>query len=165
MLKELAIFCILTLTVHASAWADDKPKIIDCYERSYDAAHMKRHPRQQVRWLQIVQYQYADEGISAEIRARFRGDRKRYADSGMCEKLSNGIWRCGVDCDGGRFTLDTSKTGRVDVRPLDWGVRVSVCGGDDEGEDQYRVIDPKQDQALFVLQQVKNPAKACKLDW
>ena len=167
MLYRLMLLSILALTTYGPAWAqDDRPQVTSCYERTYDAAHMKQHPRQQVRWLQIVQYKF-DEGrmVGAEIRAKFRGDKRDYADSGICEMQKNGVWRCGVDCDGGQYTLDTRKPGQANVRPLDWGVRVSVCGDTDSGEDAYRVIDPKLDQSLFVLQPVANPAKACKLEY
>jgi hypothetical protein len=88
-----------------------------CYVRSYDAAHLRAHPRQRItamKFLLAVQA-YDPKPAKAEQPADLyyytfsmsvsrRGDRRLLHTSGDC-MAGEGI-SCVVDCDGGSVALD-----------------------------------------------------------
>jgi hypothetical protein len=97
-----------------------------CFGRVYDRAHLASHPQQNAtsfhvyRWLgrrQQAENWYPgerDEGIkqfredgrlNVEAFVAFRDRRGTFYNDLSCTPDGRGILRCGVDCDGGSFTL------------------------------------------------------------
>lgn len=88
-----------------------------CYNRRYDAAHLRDHPKQQVTGLTLVvrvqQYEDTTKARRPEdkvyvwfaMQMRRRGEKRTLSTSGSCFGGSGGI-SCGVDCDGGGMTLE-----------------------------------------------------------
>lgn len=87
----------------------------DCYFRAYDLAHLKSHPRQMVEEI-FITYDDDYQDPNAELTLRFglkTRDGKRYDGVGICDGNV-----CGVEGDGGRFTLTPYRDGlRLAVDP------------------------------------------------
>src|SRR5471032_2018741 len=129
-----------------------------CFERSYSDTHLKKHPKQKVRWMRIEHAISSSEFNYAVIKARFVGDRRLFSDGGACFMDESGKLVCDIDCDGGGYTLSERDDGNVVLRPLD-RIRVTECGDDDD--QPYRQILASDDQEAFVLERV--PAEKCML--
>ena len=101
-----------------------------CFTRSYDAAHMSAHPDQVVSALRLKIYDHTQEGYTS----RFAALDVQFANQGHVRRGGHGAQRlnqilvcfndtdgtpiCGVECDGGGFTVagetDTTLTIRTD---------------------------------------------------
>jgi hypothetical protein len=129
-----------------------------CFERAYSTPHLKMHPKQTVRWIRIEHAASKDGYIYADVKARFVGDRRLFSDGGSCSYEDNGDLVCGIDCDGGRYSLTERNDGKIIMRPIG-RVRVTACGGDEDSI--YREIQAKDDHNMFILDRVPN--SQCKL--
>lgn len=85
-----------------------------CFARHYAAAHLAGHPHQNVReMLAFVASTYDKESATRESRMElgvgFRGLARNMEVSGDCSTDVDGqqLFRCGVDCDGGNFSVTT----------------------------------------------------------
>lgn len=138
-----------------------------CYARTYDAAHLERHPDQQVTAVQFrLEYfkhdpnEYFSEGqrnyyFSMGVNLRDRSG--MLSTGGECRAGEGTIW-CGVDCDGGGVLLkregadailiDLESTGRIVM---------AGCGG---GEGDSMELTPGLDDKLFRLERAG--AEACR---
>lgn len=148
-----------------------------CFGRSYDDAHLRKHPRQRVTSFHILrdfspdthaesEHQSRDEllssdgengniGLAAYVRVR---DRKGvYFNHFSCRRDDKGAMRCGIDCDGGSFSARPSG-GSLLVQNEGFVV-VGGCGASDEDSMDPVFISPGADDKVFRLD--KQPLAQC----
>lgn len=110
-----------------------------CYARHYDAAHLRTHPDQNVRDIAMLAYRPDWQGADASIlnfEAGFRDGGEPAQFSGECRSVDGGVLFCGIECDGGEFSLKAAAGARSSsicrpspvsaTRRMEQLVRVSV---------------------------------------
>ena len=94
-----------------------------CYARAYDANHLKTHPRQKVRRVEIDFDRKNPDGktntspdhFELGFGAQLRGSTEWFAGNAICA-MKGAAASCYLEADGGRFTLTASgKSLRMDV--------------------------------------------------
>ena len=141
-----------------------EPGASACWQRLYDEAHLADHPDQQVTAMTLLMSYLTFEdgsegmhyfGVDVSLRDGHKG-----ATSGGCW-ASEGIVRCGVDCDGGGLVLSRNADGSVlaDLEAYGYISLESECGGG-EGELESFALEPGLDDKQFLLQPAE--AKQCK---
>jgi hypothetical protein len=140
-----------------------------CLARSYDAAHMAAHPKQKVTGIafayepfqrfegepdaQPMWDQYASTGaIFAKIVVTMKDDPRAALGSADCRAAEDSeTLRCGIEGDGGGFTLTRRPDGRYRIdNPQGFSVEYPAANPD-EPNDGYRYVNPKDDQESFLL--------------
>lgn len=115
-----------------------------CYARHYDAAHLRTHPDQNVRDIAMLAYRPDWQGADASIlnfEARFRKGGEPVQFSGECRSVDGGVLACGIECDGGEFSLKTAAGGAILVDlPAEPGLcdAADGTGGPSFGPDDKR---------------------------
>ena len=149
-----------------------------CFGRVYDAAHLKKHPRQRVTAFHLFRDFTPDEnketpqesretlvaedgdgGIRVTAYVRFR-DRPGLFFNGLhCgSSLTGGKVRCGIDCDGGGFFLkDGGKSLLLENQGF---VVVGGCGASEDEEENRDFVKPGADDKVFRLEPL--PAAQCR---
>jgi len=91
-----------------------------CFARHYDAAHLAGHPHQNVRDMlafvaSIYDQQSGYHQSRMELGVGFRGLSRNMEVSGDCSTQVDGrpLFSCGVDCDGGNFSVATTGQGAI----------------------------------------------------
>ncbi len=87
-----------------------------CYSRHYDATHLRSHPDQNVKDMAMLAYRPDWQGADASIlifEARFRDGGAPAEFSGECRTAGGGVLACGIECDGGKFTLKSAGNGAI----------------------------------------------------
>ncbi len=147
-----------------------------CFGRSYDAAHLKRHPKQRVAAFHLLRDftpdrstedvpqsaeemktddgQYGSVTVSAFV--RFRNRPGTFWHMLSCHRSDDGGVRCGVDCDGGSFSLKPLARGDGLMLENHGFVVAGGCGGD--GEENV-FVHPGADDRTFRLD--RQPVAAC----
>jgi hypothetical protein len=148
-----------------------------CFGRDYDTAHLARNGAQQVTSLYLfrdfavdtnseyppddpkqLQDVDGDDGrINLDAYVRLRGRQGVYSNSFSCSRNNEGRIFCGIDCDGGSFTL------RADGEGLGLAnqgfVVVGGCGGtDEEQKNSVNVLPGTADKTFRLTPQ---PLAAC----
>ncbi len=83
-----------------------------CYVRHYDDAHLKAHPKQNVRNMMLFVDSQIDSSMgrtySLTIGVSFRKIDHELQVSGGCDSSVDGkaALNCGIDCDGGRIDVN-----------------------------------------------------------
>jgi hypothetical protein len=139
-----------------------------CFARTYDAAHLKRHPKQKVTAMlfQIRYHRHDPDETSPDgqrnyyfgMAAKVKGQRKTLYASGECTSDGENIY-CGIDCDGGGVAVRRdAKSGALIVSFEDAQsyLRMSVGCGEDETVD----LTPGADDKVFRLD--KASLSACR---
>jgi hypothetical protein len=125
-----------------------------CFARTYDAAHMRAHPKQKVRRMSLlIEVEHIKEDnlsrYNFTLRVAMKGGGKMLETSGECgwaygDKPPQGsMIRCGVECDGGGVDIEQQRGTRnllVHLTDVDekgqpgrpGRIRMAVCGDDDE---------------------------------
>lgn len=115
----------------------------DCYYRFYDEAHLRSHPRQMVEDI-FITYDEDYQDPNGELTLRFgirTRDGKSYDGVGICQGNV-----CGVEGDGGRFSLTPYRDGlRLDV---DKGRGMHA-----EGADGYIYLEDTDDTEFLLYPQ------------
>ncbi|MGL4768135.1 MAG: hypothetical protein ACRCV6_08690 [Formosimonas sp.] len=169
---SLTLVCTLSTQNTFAQTLVDIIQTPQCFSAQYNAEHLKTHPKQKVRalWIYVPPAKmnnYGDErklmsGMDekegmGQIMARFKNDSANYiSDGAECTVKPSGIWHCGIECDGGQFTLQTSPAGNVLLKPLYDRIRLTSCGE----APKERYINTDEDQAIFALHPVA--LAACK---
>jgi len=154
-----------------------------CWERVYDADHLQKHPRQLVTSIsftyfptvhfmtdeqgELLPYWFNDGAYSAfnpMVRVRFRDSDHEFENMAICtsapaEDLKPGQIHCGIECDGGSFTIEREADGNLILRNR--GFAVTACGEPAPGEEDVRVVRREDDQETFRLHPVE--VDACRL--
>lgn len=144
-----------------------------CWAREYDIGHMAAHPRQLVNeitfsYFPTLPFIRQEDGtlqpfwhdfdgavsFSPLVRVQFRDSDRQYENTAICmsqgdENTKPGQILCGMECDGGQFTIERDIDGSLVLRNR--GFVVTPCGEPDEGEDEARVVDPADDHDIFRL--------------
>jgi len=119
-----------------------------CFKRIYDAAHLARHPRQNVRTMRLLVTGKAEDpdqpSYKLGLGVTFRRSGSHFETAGGCGAIHGAggsgkanIVNCGVDCDGGSIDVTLEDAGSVLVAIPD-GARIWKAGGGDEGADSDR---------------------------
>lgn len=191
-----AAVAIIALTALTSAMADEAPPpparseppivgFIDsakpfCYARSYDAAHMKAHPKQKVTAIALTYLpeklfpdvegaqkmwdQYADyPAFSAILAVTLKGKEGTALGAAYCRTGSSKMLECGIEGDGGTFQVLLQDDGKVKlVNEASFTVSYPSPRPDEEDGD-YVVIDAKDDHGAFLMADAKGGL--CDADW
>jgi hypothetical protein len=113
------------------------PDALGCFTRSYDRAHLARHPDQLVTAVKLHVYRPPPENASAYwflLQFRLRGSDEALRTSGICNETAKGL-HCFVECDGG--SVDVVPRARDAMMYLE-RIRVAKCGQeyvDGEGQE------------------------------
>lgn len=138
-----------------------------CWQRIYDAEHLRTHPDQNVSEVTFsmgyFEESFEDEGATAftlfGIHAALRDGRHGSAGGG-CWTDDEGMMTCSVDCDGGGVELRSRDNGSLllDLEATG-GIRLMDCGSEDE-EENFFTLEPGLDDKQFLVHPVA--AKVCK---
>lgn len=153
-----------------------------CYARTYDEAHMKAHPKQKVTGIALAYVpekmfpeieepqkmwdQYADyPAFSAILAVTMKGKEGFLLGGAYCRTGSSKMLECGIEGDGGTFTVLLQDDGRVKLVNNDQGgftVTEPGRGMEEEGG-EYVTIDPKDDHDAFLM--AAQTGGLCDADW
>ncbi|NMA98781.1 MAG: hypothetical protein GX970_11850 [Phyllobacteriaceae bacterium] len=138
-----------------------------CWQRIYDAEHLRTHPDQQVTEVTFgmgyFEEGYEDEGATAYtlfgLHAALRDGRHGSAGGG-CWTDDKGVMTCSVDCDGGGVKLHDRDNGSLllDLEATG-GIRLMECGSEAE-DDSFFTLEPGLDDKQFLVHPVA--VKVCK---
>lgn len=150
-------------SVPPAAFVD--PLVATCFARAYSADHMRSHPRQKVTDIAMIyrpvlildgvetpQWDASGPGtlINVVLAVRVRGGRSApMLGFGYCQPASGEKLDCGIDEDGGQFSLRRTKGGFL----LENTDRLLVMPADsrDDGTSQSVTIARADDQAEFLV--------------
>jgi hypothetical protein len=137
-------------------------KSFACFARRYDAAHLAKHPRQQVRAMKllvsaVIVPEDKKRNYSFQLGVEFRGKKDKFTTSGDCghasafeesvDKLHIG---CGVDCDGGGISIEMANGDKSTIIRLD---EVAIWNNDKPNDERGR-LSAGADDRLFRLDRV-----------
>lgn len=148
-----------------------------CFGRTYDAGHLKQHPKQRVISFHLFRdftpdatkempqetrekmiAEDGDGGIHVMAYVRFR-DRPGLFFNGLgCNPGINGGVHCGIDCDGGGFMLKES--GASLLLENEGFVVIGGCGASDDEAEQADYVKPGADDKVFRLD--RKPVAECR---
>lgn len=98
-----------------------------CYARTYDAQHLASHPRQRLTHFALTASSLgapvAPGAFELTFAFRLKGDPDVYQSEAICRETSGRV-ECGIEGDGGRFSL----------RPEESGLLLSIASMVVEGE-------------------------------
>lgn len=113
MLNTLLIASTSALISFSASASPVQPAVNEeaCFAREYSAAHLQSNPQQKLESLLVLvsntreRFQNVSyDSKNAKVIGVSKG--KYYLNEGAgCEYRADGSIRCGVDCDGGAFTL------------------------------------------------------------
>lgn len=129
-----------------------------CFARTYDAAHLAKHPKQKVTDIQfrLAYHKFdVDEGYPQGQRnyyfallAKRRGEKEFATAFGECS-LWEGKITCGVECDGGGVNIEKSGEGLGINFGNYWGISLTnECGS---GDVAAPALEPGEDDKEFRL--------------
>jgi hypothetical protein len=128
-----------------------------CWERSYDAAHLKAHPKQLVTKIRLSTEVQDDGSIYAQLGFNMRkrtgqGGGFDYAAGSQCSAKGAGI-SCPSEWDAGVFTIETSGEGLLINNR---GMIVNPSNYDSEDIADNSVDLSKSDDATWLLRRLDN---------
>ncbi|MFP7674292.1 hypothetical protein ACG74X_13170 [Marivita sp. S0852] len=122
-----------------------------CWERTYDDAHLARHPRQKVTDIRFHLQNIAGEyAFNIAIATRERAGQLH----GYCSLDPDGSVACLVACDGGEIYLRRSRIKGAILLAVDSLDRLHVnakCKGKDNDGAEAFMIQAEPDDRLFLL--------------
>jgi hypothetical protein len=131
MLRRL--ICATTLLALSAAVAQAAEPPFGCYIRNYDKQHLTKHKKQDITSMSLKLYSGKDvEGFTgamfAEVRVKLRGNTKQtWSEVADCSGKP-GAWKCGIECDGGGFTLKEDDKGITLANTNYFRVAKDGCG-------------------------------------
>jgi hypothetical protein len=125
-----------------------------CFVRHYDAEHLGRHPRQNVKDLMILVGLQPIEGekttnYAFQLSAHFVKLAARMESGGSCGDAKGDHIACGVDCDGGGITIRPSVDGKVVTASAE---RIRVWRAGTSPEETAQDLDVGGDDKVFRLE-------------
>jgi hypothetical protein len=126
-----------------------------CWERSYDAAHLKAHPRQQVTKIRLATEVQDDGAIVAQLgfNLRKRTGAHDYAAFGYCKAKGQGI-ACPSEWDAGTFLISKGKGGTLLVTNSHMIVNPSNYDSEDIAPGAVDLS--KSDDAAWMVSRIDN---------
>jgi hypothetical protein len=88
-----------------------------CFSKTFGPDWLKAHPDQNVTRLKVFAERRVDEGYTwdtPELELTFRDSKANYRVSATCS-AENGVFSCGVDCEGGGFKMTAASTATLSV--------------------------------------------------
>jgi hypothetical protein len=148
-----------------------------CFGRTYDAAHLKQHPKQRVTSFHLFrdftpdttkempqetrEKLIEDDGqgsIQVTAYVRFRDRPGLFFNGLSCSGTSESGIRCGIDCDGGGFLLKGS--GDSLLLENQGFVVIGGCGASEDEAEQADYVKPGADDKVFRLD--RKPVAECR---
>lgn len=148
-----------------------------CFGRTYDAAHLKQHPKQRVTSFHLFrdftpdptkempqetrEKLVADDGqggIQITAYVRFRDRPGLFFNGLSCMGYPESGVRCGIDCDGGGFRLKPS--GDSLLLDNEGFVVIGGCGASEDEAEQADNVRPGADDKVFRLD--RKPVAECR---
>jgi hypothetical protein len=165
----LAASLILTATTMVMAESQLLPDRDTCWERIYDDAHLKAHPRQQVVQIRLFhlpsRWPRPAPGVTfveleMNLRTRTHGsDAFDYSLGGFCKPSPGGL-RCEPEWHAGSWQIEPGANGSLIVRNDDITVNPSSSAAEERSEDAV-TLKAANDEAAWQLQRV---AGLCNYD-
>jgi hypothetical protein len=161
----LAAPLILAATTPVMAESQLLPNRDTCWERIYDEAHLKAHPRQQV--VQIRLFHLPSRwprpasgetfvALEMNLRARTQGSNAfDYGLGGFCQ-LSRGVLRCKPEWRAGTWLIEGGADGSLIVRNDDITVNPSASAAEERSEDAV-TLKAADDEVAWRLQRMSGP--------
>lgn len=150
MIKRIAALWFLPLPLLAQTGATAMfPPEAACFQRQYDAAHLAKHPQQQVVDIALTpaEGQVVSTSLVVDIAVTLRGTGAHYIGSAYCEPDGTGL-SCGMEGDAGAFNLSLRKGGALLLA-------VSPLGMSFENEQDFLTISGTSgDDRAFLMQPV-----------
>ncbi|MBA3446196.1 MAG: hypothetical protein H0T56_01050 [Pseudaminobacter sp.] len=146
-----------------------------CFARSYDDAHLKKHPQQKVTEIQfrLTYYQYEPDefwpkgqrSYYFQVLAKLRGQEETLNVIGDCMNSDlPGTLFCGVDDDGGGVTVKRTAKADEILLGLEATGRLRMSVGSDDGEGGF-VLEPGEDDKSFLLSETNQESCPDYDDW
>ena len=139
-----------------------------CFARAYDAAHLKRHPRQTVTSVRLMRgfqqvrddHERAADEVYAELIVTYRSSgARRFLGGASCLAQDDGTISCSAgSCDGGSFPLKRESSDVVAIGGEALNSHFTVSGGCGGGPD--RSLTEGDDDRFFRL--TRAPMTACR---
>ncbi|WP_156317426.1 hypothetical protein [Cypionkella psychrotolerans] len=120
-----------------------------CFQRHYDAAHLAKHPQQQITDIALTsaEGQEVSTSLVVDISVKLRGGADSYIGSAYCEPDTVGL-SCGMEGDAGAFSLALRDGGALLLR-------VDSGGMSFEGErDFFTLSGSSGDDRVFLMHPV-----------
>jgi hypothetical protein len=165
----LAAPLILAATTAVMAESPLLPDRDTCWERIYDEAHLKAHPRQQVMQIRLVhlpsRWPQPAPGVTfvaleMNLRTRTHGsDAFDYSLGGFCQPSRGGLC-CEPEWHAGSWRIEPGANGSLIVRNDDITVNPSSSAAEERSEDAV-TLKAANDEAAWQLQRV---AGLCNYD-
>jgi hypothetical protein len=148
-----------------------------CFGRTYDAAHLKQHPKQRVTSFHLFrdftpdptkempqdtrEKMIEDDGqgsIHVMAYVRFRDRPGLFFNGLSCNPGIKGGVHCGIDCDGGGFHLKPSTDSLL--LENEGFVVIGGCGASEDEAEQADHVSPGADDKVFRLD--RKPVAECR---
>ena len=149
-----------------------------CFGRTYDAAHLKQHPKQRVTSFHLFrdftpdptketpqdtrEKMIEDDGDGSSILVtayvRFRDRPGLFFHGLSCNPGAAGGVRCGIDCDGGGFRLKPAADSLL--LENEGFVVIGGCGASEDEAEQSDQVLPGADDKVFRLD--RKPVAECR---
>lgn len=149
---KLSLIAILVLSSAGAAFAEETQV---CFERVYSAAHMKKNPKQIVKAIRVTLTQEDNlyNAVDVETRKPIKGTTK-FSSGGGCQVAGEGKLNCGLDADGGGYTLThNDKTATLKISSALSLYRNNV-ESDDESEGRDLVLSQGSTNGIYKLNAV-----------
>ncbi len=149
---KLSLLAFIVLTFAGAAFAQDTQV---CFERVYSAAHMKQNPKQLVKAIRVTltQEDHLYNAVDVETRKPIKGT-KMFSSGGACQLGGGNILNCGLDADGGGYTLtQNGKTAMLKVSSALFLYRNNV-ESEDESEGRDLVLSAGATNGVYKLNSV-----------
>jgi hypothetical protein len=147
---SLGLFALLPLFPGSLAEAEALDPWIGCWAHSYDAAHLKKHPKQLVRAMTLDVSEGDSGGYHVDITVKFRNKKDTYTNFDGAECKLAGPNKDRLSCVMGGVFM-----GQFWLEPAGKNVKVAM-----HGEDEHIPLLPGVDTSKFVLLTPKNPEDA-----
>ena len=161
----LAAPLILAATIPVMAESELLPNGDACWERMYDDAHLKAHPRQQVVQIRLVhlpsRWPHPASGVTfvaleMNLRTRTQGSNGfDYSLGGFCQPSPGGL-RCEPEWRGGSWRIERGANGSLIVHNDDITVNPSSSAAEERSEDAV-TLKAANDEAAWRLQRMSGP--------
>lgn len=161
--RTLAPLCLAAVLTSAStAGAADAGGLFDshftkiaggtpCYARTYDDAHLKDHPKQQVKRIEFGMSKTNPDGVANTpenfelgFGVQVTRSPEWYTGVAICKEGGDTV-DCFLEGDGGRFRLTADKDGALKLETGDYGLAFEGA------RDTLELSDKTGDDKVFIL--------------
>ncbi len=154
--RRIAVMLTVILTAAQPAAADFFGETfgasdgVVCFARTYNAAHLNKHPRQRVTFVALDMARENADGrrnspddFQLGVGVEVKGVRERFAGQAYCKASGDGA-ECFLEGDGGRLAIKPAGSGRLRVEVGNYGLAF-------EGSDFLQIGADQSDDNVFIL--------------